>query len=202
MGWYRHRRSDGITQKGVEADASRRRPCQAGGVASCSHSFVPAPPVKAVLSQKAGAQVGLALGAAALLLSNLVPSAIWLVSGLAVLSVAFLYAAYRDFAPPRSPARTESTMGPHADCIVGAEALISAEEPLTVEALGTTWNASLICSDVSLPKGTRVRVVGREGLTLLVAEQGELEQGEARWADHRTRTRWCAERHRRGSWRP
>jgi len=63
--------------------------------------------------------------------------------------------------------RTESTMGPAGDVLIGFEALVVSVAPLKVEARGSVWSARLAAAGPVSERGY-VEVVGREGLTLLV----------------------------------
>ena len=63
------------------------------------------------------------------------------------------------------------TMGQQGDGLIGFEVEVSSVEPLRVEAHGAVWTASLVGGG-SVRVGSRVRVVDRDGLTLLVEAGG------------------------------
>lgn len=85
-----------------------------------------------------------------------------------VLGAVGLRAATLLFALYSRSAGSGSTMGPQGDAIVGFEARVVTVEPLQVEVRGSMWRARLVEGAAVAPEG-RVRVVGREVLTLLVA---------------------------------
>lgn len=72
-------------------------------------------------------------------------------------------------------ASDESSMGPQGDSLIGFEAVVGAVEPVRVEAQGSMWQARVI-DQGSVQPGTRVQVVGREGLTLLVRVGGAIRK--------------------------
>lgn len=83
------------------------------------------------------------------------------------LGIAWLYLGYKQWALEQA-ACTDSTMGPRGDSIVGFEARVVTAEPLQVEVHGSVWRARLVEGASVFPE-ERVRVVGRQFLTLLVA---------------------------------
>jgi len=106
----------------------------------------------------------------------LTPKAYWLPRALIAFSLALLASAFFDFVTP-GLSRTYSTMGPRGDAIIGSEALVKSIEPLTVEALGTIWHARAIAEAIPAV-GAAVRITDRDGLTLVVAEPSDREQGK------------------------
>lgn len=58
-------------------------------------------------------------------------------------------------------------MGLQGDGLIGFEAEVAATEPLQVLAQGAVWQARLVDGGGVQP-GARVKIVGRDGLTLLV----------------------------------
>jgi membrane protein implicated in regulation of membrane protease activity len=66
---------------------------------------------------------------------------------------------------------SHSTMGAKGDNLVGFEAKVTHTDPLRVEAHGAIWQARL-AEPASPSVGSVVSIVGRTGLTLLVAARG------------------------------
>jgi len=83
---------------------------------------------------------------------------------LALIVCAFIFGLVPELLPWSSP---KSTMGQRGDGLIGFEAEVGGIEPLRVEAQGSVWQARLIGGG-SVRVGMRVRVIDREGLTLLV----------------------------------
>ena len=71
-------------------------------------------------------------------------------------------------------ARTESTMGPAGDALIGFQARVVSLAPLKVEARGSVWSARPAGAP-TLSRHALVRVVGRDGLTLLGGPSGEVK---------------------------
>lgn len=113
------------------------------------------------------AMLGVALASVALLVWFRGADGPSLVVGI-VLGAVGLRVATQLFALYSRVSGTGSTMGPQGDAIVGFDARVVTVEPLQVEVLGSMWRARLVEGVAVAPEG-RVRVVGREVLTLLVA---------------------------------
>ena len=71
--------------------------------------------------------------------------------------------------------KNESSMGSQGDNLIGFQAVVGTVAPVRVEAQGTMWQARVVDGGIVLP-GTRVQVIGREGLTLLVRVCGAGER--------------------------
>ena len=91
----------------------------------------------------------------------------WLLRAVLVFTTALVAGTFFDRARFPGASRTESTMGPDGDVLIGFQARVISLTPLKVEARGSVWSARLAgIPAVSVP--AFVEIVGREGLTLLV----------------------------------
>jgi membrane protein implicated in regulation of membrane protease activity len=116
--------------------------------------------------------LALSLSGAAVLAWLGMPDDLWPQRAILVLTIAFVAAACFDRARFGGATRTESTMGPAGDALIGFEARVVSLAPLKVEARGSLWSARPAGAP-TLSGHTLVRVVGRDGLTLLVSPSEE-----------------------------
>lgn len=95
------------------------------------------------------------------------PDAFWPHRAILVVTVALVAGTCFDRARFPGESRTESTMGPAGDALIGSRARVISVAPLKVEARGSVWSARPAGAP-SLQAEAEVEVVGRDGLTLLV----------------------------------
>ena len=95
------------------------------------------------------------------------PDAFWPHRAILVVTLALIAGACFDRARFPGESRTESTMGPAGDALIGFRARVMSVAPLKVEARGSVWSARS-AGALSLRAGAEVEVVGRDGLTLIV----------------------------------
>jgi membrane protein implicated in regulation of membrane protease activity len=100
------------------------------------------------------------------------PDEHWPSRAILVLTIAFVVGTLFDLARFPGTSRTESTMGPVGDALIGFQASVLSVEPLRVEARGAVWSARLV-GELAVSQQARVEVVGRDGLTLLVRPADE-----------------------------
>jgi membrane protein implicated in regulation of membrane protease activity len=99
------------------------------------------------------------------------PAELWPQRLILVLTIALVAVTCFDRARFPGDARTDSTMGPAGDALIGSRARVVSLQPLKVEARGAVWNAREAGMETLAQQGL-VEVVGREGLTLLVRRPG------------------------------
>jgi membrane protein implicated in regulation of membrane protease activity len=104
------------------------------------------------------------------------PDDLWPQRILFVLTLAFAAAACFDRARFPGASRTESTMGPAGDALIGFQARVLSVTPLRVEARGSVWSARLV-GRPTLSQPCFLEIVGRDGLTLLVRPPEEAGSG-------------------------
>jgi membrane protein implicated in regulation of membrane protease activity len=100
------------------------------------------------------------------------PDAFWPHRVVLLLTLALIAGACFDRARFPGESRTESTMGPDGDTLIGSLARVVSVAPLKVEARGSVWSARAAGAS-SLAAQSQVEVVGRDGLTLIVRRPGE-----------------------------
>jgi membrane protein implicated in regulation of membrane protease activity len=105
-----------------------------------------------------------------------IPDELWPQRAILVLTIAFVAVTCLDRARFGGAARTESTMGPAGDALIGFQARVVSLAPLKVEARGAIWSARPAGAPM-LSRHALVRIVGRDGLTLLVRPSEEVEGG-------------------------
>jgi membrane protein implicated in regulation of membrane protease activity len=104
------------------------------------------------------------------------PDHLWPQRAIFVLTLAFAAAACFDRARFPGASRTETTMGPAGDALIGFQARVLSSTPLRVEARGSVWSARLVGPPAPSRSGF-LEIVGREGLTLLVRPPEEAGSG-------------------------
>jgi len=95
------------------------------------------------------------------------PDEFWPHRAILVVTIALVAGTCFDRARFPGESRTESTMGPAGDALIGSRARVISVAPLKVEARGSVWSARPSGVSALLPE-SEVEVVGRDGLTLLV----------------------------------
>jgi membrane protein implicated in regulation of membrane protease activity len=110
----------------------------------------------ALLASAAGVAVWFAL-----------PDSFWPHRAILVVTLALIAVTCFDRARFPGGSRTESTMGPEGDALIGSRARVVSVAPLKVEARGSVWNARA-AGATPLSTQAEVAVVGRDGLTLIV----------------------------------
>lgn len=96
----------------------------------------------------------------------------WLLRAILVFTIALVAGTFFDRARFPGASRTESTMGPDGDVLIGFQARVISLTPLKVEARGSVWSARL-AGVPAVSVQALVEIVGREGLTLLVRASEE-----------------------------
>jgi|MudIll2142460700_1097286.scaffolds.fasta_scaffold86173_3 membrane protein implicated in regulation of membrane protease activity len=100
------------------------------------------------------------------------PDDVWILRAILVFTIALVAGTFFDRARFPGASRTESTMGPDGDVLIGFQARVISVTPLKVEARGSVWSARLT-GVPAVSAQARVEIVGREGLTLLVRASEE-----------------------------
>ena len=116
-----------------------------------------------------------------------IPNDVWLLRPVLVFIVVLIAGTLFDRARFPGTSRTESTMGPDGDVLIGFQARVISVAPLKVEAQGSVWSARL-AGLPAVPVQALVDIVGRDGLTLLVRVPGKVgarvKPGAERVAPH------------------
>ena len=124
------------------------------------------------MSPQTARRIALILVGAAAAVWIALPDELWPHRVILTSTIALAAVTFFDRARFAGASRTDSTMGPASDTLIGFEARVASLRPLRVEARGSVWSARPAPTDVpggrSLVAGGRVDVVGRDGLTLLV----------------------------------
>jgi membrane protein implicated in regulation of membrane protease activity len=111
-------------------------------------------------------------GGLAVLVWFAMPDALWQIRAALVVALALVAGTCFDRSRFAGGSRTESTMGPAGDVLVGFQARVVSVAPLKVEARGTIWSARLEGLRSVSPRAL-VEIVGRDGLTILVRPADE-----------------------------
>jgi membrane protein implicated in regulation of membrane protease activity len=128
------------------------------------------------LSARAAGYLSLVLGVVGVIVWFAMPDHLWPERTLFVLTLAFAAAACFDRARFPGASRTETTMGPAGDALIGFQARVLSQTPLRVEARGSVWNARLV-GQPTASQPALLEIVGRDGLTLLVRRPEEAGNG-------------------------
>jgi membrane protein implicated in regulation of membrane protease activity len=124
------------------------------------------------LSARAAGYLSLVFGGVGAVVWFAMPDQLWPQRTIFVLTLAFAAAACFDRARFPGEARTETTMGPAGDVLIGFQARVLSRTPLRVEARGSVWSARLV-GEPPLTQPAFLEIVGRDGLTLLVRRPEE-----------------------------
>jgi membrane protein implicated in regulation of membrane protease activity len=124
------------------------------------------------MSPRTARILALTFSGAALLVWLALPEELWPQRAILALTLAFMAGTCFDRARFGGASRTESTMGPAGDALIGFQARVVSLVPLKVEARGAVWSARPAGAPL-LSRHALVQIVGREGLTLLVRPSEE-----------------------------